>query len=366
MQAFAGNPWLRIGVTDTNDYGNGINGIRDHIKEAAFDFVSGQGVRLLTVRGYDIDTTNEVKVIVNGNEIGTLETSSNNRFSTTQLTIPAFTLSANQVNTISFVQRNRGAIWGVTDLQLSDLPELMVGAIDTTSYGKSYAGAIDRLYRADFAIRGKPSTSTDLHVIGYDIDSSTEISVLLNDVRVGYLQKSSNNGFQNTEIQIPRSSYKTGKNVLSFVQKNKGARWGVSDIELIATEPQPSTQLTLGVANEGKFGYSFDGVLTNPIEVTLTFTNLQSTPIEVLTLDINGYDIDSEQEVLVYVNNQLIGNLHESPNNGISLTTLPIQIDEQVTGTNRIKIVQRNNGARWGVTDVMLIAGCNYPLVIVN
>ncbi|MDB3935093.1 hypothetical protein N9383_00055 [Granulosicoccus sp.] len=358
---------LTLGATDTNDYGFSFNGISDHRVSADFTLPAGIKTRQLSLKGYDIDYPSEVRVSINGRQIGNLVKGPNDGFETTHMLIPAAFLTTS-INTLSFEQTTPGWRWGITDIEISDLPTLQPGTVDSGSYGYRYAGAVERIERADFRISAKPNKSTELNVIGYDIDFTNEVSVLLNDVSIGYLDKSSNDGYSNTVISIPESRYQSGENILSFEQAGIKWRWGVSDIEIteVAVVDQPSTELTLNKANEGKFGYSYDGILANPEEVTFTFNNPQSGPVDVLTLDIEGYDIDFQDEVSVFVNHTFVGTLSISPNDGSSRTTLPIQTTDQLPGTNTIGLVQKTEGWRWGVTDIKITAGCNYPLIYVN
>ena len=361
----AANPWLTIGSTDSNNYGYSFNGVTSNIERADFNFTSNSKSLQLSVKGFDIDNASEVRVSINGRRIGELVVGSNNELETTQLLIPRSLLTGS-ANRLSFVQTVSGRRWGVTDISITDVPTLQLGVVDTVSYGHLYAGAVNRIKRVDFRMASKPAADTKLQVIGYDVDSSSEVSVLLNDALIGNLSSSVNNGFSNTSLTIPRTEYTSGENIISFENEKGKVRWGISDVEVTELPSQPSTNLSLGNVNEGKFGYSYDGILTNPKEVTFTFNNPQSGPLEVITLDVEGYDIDNPSEISVYVNDNLIGQLSESPNNGLLLTTLPIQTNVQVLGTNKIMFVQSNEGKRWGVTDILITAGCNYPLIVAN
>lgn len=118
---------LVLGIVDSNLYGfrfNGVSNYRESI-ERQFD-ASGSDLRL-TLTGFDIDTRQEVRVLVNGTEIGFLTQTHKNGFSTnnnngralSRLIIDQSLLNSTG-NSLRFEQLNPGWAWGVTDLLLSE------------------------------------------------------------------------------------------------------------------------------------------------------------------------------------------------------------------------------------------------------
>ena len=118
---------LVIDSPDSNMYGfrfNGVSNSREFV-ERQFD-ASGSDLTL-TLTGFDIDTRQEVRVLVNGTEVGFLaqthqrgtRITNNNGRAPTRLNIDQSLLSSTG-NTLRFEQSNPGWIWGVTDLLLSE------------------------------------------------------------------------------------------------------------------------------------------------------------------------------------------------------------------------------------------------------
>ena len=113
-----GFPPLIVDSVDMNQYGFRFEGINSHREALERQFDASGTELLLTVTGYDIDIASEVRVLVNGTEIGFVSTTSNNGRGTTQLTIDRSLLDS-AGNTLRFEQSTPGWTWGVTDLLLS-------------------------------------------------------------------------------------------------------------------------------------------------------------------------------------------------------------------------------------------------------
>ena len=107
-------------VEETGEYGWrwGSENNRDSV-EAEFEQVESDIV--LSYRGYDIDNATEVSVLLNGELLEFMPRSGNNTLGgATEIAIAA---EAQQpgTNTVSFVQRTSGWIWGVTAISINEL-----------------------------------------------------------------------------------------------------------------------------------------------------------------------------------------------------------------------------------------------------
>jgi hypothetical protein len=111
--------------------------------------------------------------------------------------------------------------------------------------------------------------------------------------------------------------------------------------------------LTVGVMDTGEYGYNWgSGQYRKEFIVGFVGTTLD------LVFSVTGYDIDEGNEVKVYLNDVLLGNLSKGPNDGLnSGDTFPIPASDQLTGENRIKFVQKVGGWKWGVTNLLLAEG---------
>ena len=72
-------------------------------------------------------------------------------------------------------------------------------------------------------------------------------------------------------------------------------------------------------------------------------------------LSVTGYDIDSTDELAVYLNGGLLGHLSIGPNNRLNAgDTFVILACQQRSGLNVIEFRQKVPGYIWGVTNLLL------------
>lgn len=366
---------LQIGTVEGADYGYSYNGQFQQRNRADFNFKSDQSTLQLNATGFDIDYGTEVKVSINGTDIGYLATSASEGTSFSQLSIPRAAMRRNGNNVVTFTQAQSGARWGITDILIKNTPVISPGVTDTNEYGNNFNGDFSHPSFAEFRIPGKPSTDTELIVVGYDVDSIREVAVLLNNTLIGYLEKGPDNGAQASRLTIPANRYSNGENILRFKVATAGSRWGVKNININnvngtsePTTPSPPPpaptepsipRLAIGLSNADDYGFSFRGVSNARETANFSF---ESTG-DILTLTATGYDIDFENEVAVLINGNIIGYLETTPDDGTMIATLAVNIEDQVSGMNTLTFMQSVPGFRWGVTNIMLTFGCNYPLV---
>lgn len=231
-----GLPPLTLNTVESRHYGFLFEGINSHreILERSFD-ASGEDL-ILTLTGYDIDTRQEVRALVNGTPIGSLSRTPDNGRSTSELTI-AQSLLRSEGNTLRFEQLNPGWRWGVTDLLLSeadstgDLPTLVPGSVDSGIYGFRFEGVNNH---RDILERRFDASGSDLTLTltGFDIDNRTEVRVLVNGTPIGFLSRTPNNRRGLSELTIVRSLLNSKGNTLRIEQLNSGWIWGVTDLLL--------------------------------------------------------------------------------------------------------------------------------------
>lgn len=108
--------------------------------------------------------------------------------------------------------------------------------------------------------------------------------------------------------------------------------------------------LTVGSTNTGEYIFGWGaGVYQDGLVARFESSNRD------LLLSVTGFDIDSNDEVSVTLNGQLIGTLSQGPDDGLNSGNsflLPAQI--QTTGTNELRFSTSSTQRIWGVTNLLL------------
>jgi len=221
---------------DSRKYGYRFGGVVRHREAAERLFHASGSDLLLKMTGFDIDTRKEIRVLVNGTEIGFLSRTPNDGRGPSQLTIPARLLIGKN-NTLRFEQLNPGWKWGVTDLLLSEiggkgeLESLTLDNVDSGKYGFRFEGtnnhreALERPFNAS-------GSDLMLTLTGFDIDIRQEVRVLINGTQIGFLSRTPNNKRGPTQLRIAQSLLSSTGNTMRIEQLNPGWIWGVTDLLL--------------------------------------------------------------------------------------------------------------------------------------
>jgi len=355
MMSGSANAMLILDVVDTASYGYRFNGVSENRDAADFVF-EGQNVDVvLYVDGFDIDTTREVKVEVNGKSVGYLSRTLNSETGASIIVIPSSAQTGGD-NTLRFSQISSGWTWGVTnvllslDTDLTGVNQLVIDQVDSGSYGYGYNGVTSNQSFAKFQFEGQ-SSDLVMTVDGFDIDSAAEITVLVNDQSVGNLSRTSNNLTGSSTLDIPVSLQRSGKNTLRFSQLLAGWTWGISNLLLSTEEPGIERQsLLLDQVDSSSYGYRFNGVTAHKDYVEFEF-EAQSSDI---ALTVDGFDVDMTKEVQVEVNGQSVGYLSRTQNNQSGSSTFVIPPSAQVEDKNILRFSQLSSGWIWGVRNILL------------
>jgi len=119
------------------------------------------------------------------------------------------------------------------------------------------------------------------------------------------------------------------------------------------TEAEPLPALDPGVIDSGQYGKGY-GTDENETAFLITF---EATGTD-LVFSVTGYDIDWPDEIAVYLNGDLLGNLGVGPDQQLNAgTSFSIPASRQLPGTNQITFTQKVAGWTWGVTDLLLTEG---------
>ncbi len=237
---------LAQGVLEDGEYGNKFNGATDADGIITATFENTGADMVLDFKGYDIDSSNEMEILLNGVSQGFVLSGVNNGLDNYNLAISA-TDQVSGTNTVAFQQAtNPNWKWGVTDLLLKPASVadifLTKDVLEADAYGNKFSGTTDTdgKITAAFDFTGADVT---LNFKGYDIDLSNEVELFLNGVSQGFLDMGLNNGLADYSLDIAAAEQVAGTNLVRFEQaKNENWKWGITDLLLMDSEPEPEPE----------------------------------------------------------------------------------------------------------------------------
>jgi len=356
-----GSPPIELapGSPNPDRYGFSFEGTSNSREGADFTFTSTGADLSLDLRAFDIDTSTEVAVLLNGTRIAHLPRTSNNATAAARVDLPLGSQIAG-INILSFVQTRPGWRWGITELLLSPVappapdsqPRLQVDTLDPVKYGFRFDGVRSHRERAEFTFTSA-GTDLSLDLLGFDVDNGTEVAVLLNGTRIAYLPRTPNDATAAARIELPLGSQIAGTNTLSFVQARPGWRWGITGLLLSPVAPpapDSTPRLQVDTLDPVTYGFRYDGVRRHRERADFTFTSADAD----LSLDLRAFDVDTSTEVAVLLNGTRIAYLPRTPNNATAAARVDLPLGSQIAGTNTLRFVQARPGWRWGITDLLL------------
>lgn len=354
---------LDLDIEDAGDYGNKFEGrtAPDGILQVAFE--GANDARLLSFKGFDIDNGSEVEVLLNDISLGFLNGGVNGALADYVL----YFAPEDQffgINTVTFRQaQDVTHRWGITDLLLSQGPEsapsdvaLLKDVLNIAPKGNKFDGQSDSDGKVTVSFEGS-ADAQQLSFKGFDIDNASEIEVFLNDVSLGFLDAGINNALADYTIYFAPEDQVSGENILTFQQVNNvNHKWGITDF-LLAEGPAiapPDVVLQSDTLTTESFGNKFNGQSDGDGKVTVGFEGKTVAR----DLSFSGFDIDSDDELEVFVNGTSYGFLDAGVNNGLQDYTITIAAEDQRDGLNIVKFEQATNiNFKWGVTDLIIDAG---------
>ena len=228
---------------------------------------------------------------------------------------------------------------------------LTLGSMASVQYGNSY-GTNEHGTIVIAQFEADATSDLEIGVVGYDIDYTDEVKVVLNGADIGYLKKGPNNANSALNIiAIPSLSQVNGTNEIRFIQNRVPTyKWGVTNIELqpAGTLFDADVALTFDVLDTGQYGKGY-GPVNHGRDLTVGFLHAGGDVV----LEVTGYDIDFVDELSVSVNGVFHSYLSTGPNNGLnSGDQIAIPASSLVTGANEVLFYNKNASWIWGGTNL--------------
>ncbi len=339
--------FLQVGEREDGDFGYRWGSNNNPVSVKAEFNGTGRDLSI-GARGFDIDATDEVQVLLNGVPVGYLSPTVNSRTGSTQ---DWFTLSKSDLkatNVVEFRQKTPSQKWGVTDLELRDIGSsdlyLPIGAaLDTDVYGwpNGRPGVARFRFNASWQ-------DLVLRVHGYDVDQGGEVAVYVNNVRKGWLTQASKNEVgPKDQFSIFRSELNAnGQNIIEFRSAQPWQTWGVTKIGLTDASG-PQVQLLQGASKTGAFGKGY-GSGAHKINVRTSFRSDGKD----VRYRYSAYAIEAKKEVSVFLNNQFIGYAPKASASTATNAELFFPASILNWGENIVEFRRDNPSGSWGVDRV--------------
>ncbi len=361
---------LVLNLPDRNTYGSNQNPRRPTGMRASFELAGIDNDIMVAATGEDVDERDEIEVYVNGRFQGHLDNGSRSA----SLAEPNFFTVAQAglregLNVIEFVQKD-GAVggWKVTDILVAGdagKPTLQLGQLDPTRYGNDF-GTNENALQLEVDFSSRSQSDHKISWKAFDIERAGDLEILLNGTFLKNARTTGNNRFGAVEtVTVASRLFTSGLNTLTFRSKVNAfdARWGITDLlvntsKVINLENPSSLNKTYGYYPLYTGGIPAGWVRDYSQEEYQTRLNAQfnNTRNEDRTLTVVGWDIDSPEEVAVYLNGDFLQYLNSAALSSIfsSPNKITLPKDSLSQGINTVSLRTKDNvfagfqSEKWG------------------
>ncbi len=365
---------LTLNQVDRTQYGSEEDPERPTGLRASFQLADTENNVLFSVTGWDVTDTDEVAVYLNGIDYGFLSKRASvfDTYSPQDSFVFKKTDLSEGQNTIEFVQKAGASKWGVTNMFValdSLAPVLPLGIRNTQKYGNNY-GTNEHPVNLDFTFSPISEHDHKISWQGFDIDQDltrrySDVDVFLNGRLIKKLAATANNQLGSAEtITLASRMFSVGVNTLSFrVNGNaQDTTWGITNI-LVDT----SAIIDLDDETNLEKDYGYYAKYRGPVPSgwtrnystqdyqTRLYATFNSTATQDKLFQITGWDIDSPEELAIYVNGSFLQYVNSEEASSIysdpQIVTIPKS--KLIAGRNtisfRTNILTGFNNEKWGV-----------------
>jgi hypothetical protein len=216
-------------------------GDQSHADQVAYWFEGRSGSLMVTYEAYDIDSSKEVQILINGRRAGYVPLTPNDAWGASfTLVLPDSMVNDESSNILVFdntFNPPKMLWWGVRNVTIQDAqtPEgIPIPSPDP--YGMIKGGDQSHADQVAYWFEGR-SGSVTIRYEAYDIDSSKEVQILINGQRAGYVPLTPNDGWGGfCTIVLPDGMVNNGDfNILIFdntFNPPKKLWWGVRNVSI--------------------------------------------------------------------------------------------------------------------------------------
>ncbi len=362
---------LEVGSAPSGAFGNKYDNKTDADGKitGVFSLADASKDLELSLTTFDVDFDDELQVFLNGTSLGYLDKTPNKGIGNDTLLLSSAALIAGE-NELTIQNENPDWMWGVNELRVDELQvtdanadtfdfTLEVGSAPSGAFGNKYGNQTD----ADGKITGvfslaDASKDLELSLTTFDVDFDDELQVFLNGTSLGYLDKTPNKDIGNDTLLLSSAALIAGENELTIQNENPDWMWGVNELrvdELQVTDANADTfdfTLEVGSAPSGAFGNKYGNQTDADGKITGVFSLADAS--KDLELSLTTFDVDTADELQVFLNGTSLGYLGTTANNGLGNDTLLLSSAALITGENELTIQNKNTSWIWGVNELQI------------
>ncbi len=217
-------------------YGNILGGDRSHPDDVTYIFPGRAGHFYLSYQAYDINTPDEVKILLNGNQVANVRLTANNQWSgNLGVVLPDALANNTSLNLMIFDNTNNppGTLsWGVRQVSIETCLQLP----STVAYGKIPGGDQTHADRVIYWFPGKPG-EVNLFYEAYDINDTDELDIIFNGTKIRDEAITVNNGWSTIRtLLLPEALVNDADaNIVIFdntKNPSNALNWGVRNVSV--------------------------------------------------------------------------------------------------------------------------------------
>jgi predicted GH43/DUF377 family glycosyl hydrolase len=220
-------------------YGNIRGGDQSHSDQVTYCFSGQPGDMFLSFQAYDIDTQDEVDVLLNGTKVFDVPVTPNNAWGGLfGVLLPNELIDDLDDNELVFDNTTnppKNSRWGVRRVSVDPFFALPSAA----AYGRIHGGDHAHADKVVYFFSGQPGDLNMTYEV-YDIDGILEVDIILNGVKIHDVARTSNNQWSPARTLLLPDAFTNdaGINVLIFDNTSNPPResyWGVRNVSVAPT-----------------------------------------------------------------------------------------------------------------------------------
>ena len=284
-------------------YGKVVGEDETHADEVNYSFEGVAGDVTIAYETWDVDTADEVEILVNGVHLGYAVVTPDETWSGTRLAVlPDELVFDTGTNVLTFnntLNPPGEEWWGVRDVSIWDGCPECLPLPDSGAYGKISGGDQTHVEEVNYSFEGVSGDVTVAYEV-WDVDFTVEVEILINGVHLSYAGVTANATWSEPRlIVLPDADVMDGQvNILTFNNTSNPPNtyaWGVRKVSILAVEDCTDC---IPIPDSGDYGRISGGDQSHVEEVNYSF---EGVPGDV-TIVYEVWDVDFADEVEILLN----------------------------------------------------------------